>query len=126
MIYVQALCFIGDEGSEIKKLFKNKNIIESIIRFPLTSKQKARLDSLEMMSDSEGNYDDIIDFVFKTIKDEFCHYVALVNGKLRAYEDSFFKWGYIKDITEGFRYAPLDIDVLYEEISADELYVDPL
>ena len=118
--------FIGYEGSEIKKLFKNKNNLESIIRFPLSSKQKARLDSLEMMSDSEGNYDDIIDFVFKTIKDEFCHYVALVNGKLLVYEKSFFKWGYIKDITEGFRYAPLDSDVLYEEISDDEIYVDPL
>ena len=91
----------------------------------MTSKQKARLDSLEMMTDSEGNYDDIIDFVFKTIKDEFCHYVALVNGKLLAYEDSFFKWGYVKDITEGFRYAPWDSDVLYEEISDDEIYVDP-
>ena len=117
--------FIGYEGSEIKKLFKNKNNLESIIRFPLSSKQKARLDSLEMMSDSEGNYDDIIDFVFKTIKDEFCHYVALVNGKLLAYEDNFFKWGYVKDISEGFRYAPLNSDVLYEEISDDEIYVDP-
>ena len=116
---------IGDEGSEIKKLFKNKNNIESIIQFPLTMKQKSSLDSLEMMSDFEGNYDDIIDFIFKTIKDEFCHYVALVNGKLLAYEDSFFKWGYVKDISEGFRYAPLNSDVLYEEISDDEIYVEP-
>ena len=81
------------EKIKFKKLFKNKNNLKSIIRFPLTSKQKARLDSLEMMTDSEGKYDDIIDFIFKTIKDEFCHYVALVNGKLLAYEKRNRRFG---------------------------------
>ena len=31
-----------------------------------------------------------------------------------------------KDNSEGFRHAPWNSDVLYEEISDDEIYVDPL
>ena len=63
---------------------------------------------------------------FKTSKGGNCWVSYGIDNKEYAYENSFFKWGYVKDITEGFRYAPWDGDVLYEEISDDEIYVDPL